>query len=443
MSEQLYIRLGSQVNEAIHWLVWSVQDDEIIASGELPDANQLSTLASRAGNRPVTVLVPGCDVVSKQVAMPPKAGRQFIQALPYALEEEFATDIDELFFAAGDKIEVDGVAKMNVAVVSRLKMQQWLEWLDSAGLICQRILPDYLALPSLEDGVSIMQLGDEWLVKEGSFRGFNVSSENLSNWLNLLADSSKQKNEESHEDEDGNTSKEANKNESIEEKVQAQDVEDQKIELAYYSPIEAFAFNQYEAVEQNYELPMQVLAKSIENKVSSLNLRQGVFELKKETWKYFNIWRNAAIFAVCALIAHLLSVSMETRQTNVQAKNVEKEIRRSFMGVFPNGKRVKTALIKKQMKSKLGEYSSSESGLPFLALLDMTRSSFKDVPDLKLANLKFDAKRSKFTLQAEAENFESFEKFKNSANKQGLEVEQGSLNNSGNKVRGSLSLKVK
>ena len=32
--EQLLIRLGSNADEAVHWLVWSTSEREIIASGE-------------------------------------------------------------------------------------------------------------------------------------------------------------------------------------------------------------------------------------------------------------------------------------------------------------------------------------------------------------------------------------------------------------------------
>lgn len=58
MSERLFIRLGKNLGSPCAWVVWSEQEQEIIASGELADARSLETLAQRAGNRPVDVLVP-------------------------------------------------------------------------------------------------------------------------------------------------------------------------------------------------------------------------------------------------------------------------------------------------------------------------------------------------------------------------------------------------
>ena len=68
MTETLFIRLGSQAHDTIHWLVLgaaSANEPEIIASGELNNADQLSELTSKAEHRQVQIFVPGCDVLLK------------------------------------------------------------------------------------------------------------------------------------------------------------------------------------------------------------------------------------------------------------------------------------------------------------------------------------------------------------------------------------------
>ena len=100
--EQLVIRLGSQLDESVHWLVWSGEQNEIIASGELPDASELSTLRDRAGNRPIIALIPGSDVLLNQLALPAKAGHKALSAIPYMMEDDVSTDIDSAFFALGN-----------------------------------------------------------------------------------------------------------------------------------------------------------------------------------------------------------------------------------------------------------------------------------------------------------------------------------------------------
>ena len=70
MSEQLVVRLGSESRQAIHWLVWSTVESEIIASGVLTSAAELIELKSRAGGRPIIALVPSCDNQFKAVELP-------------------------------------------------------------------------------------------------------------------------------------------------------------------------------------------------------------------------------------------------------------------------------------------------------------------------------------------------------------------------------------
>ncbi|MDO6654196.1 type II secretion system protein GspL, partial [Colwellia sp. 1_MG-2023] len=48
MAETLYIRLGSQAQDEISWLIFNTLEQEIIASGVLPHAEQLSELTEKA-----------------------------------------------------------------------------------------------------------------------------------------------------------------------------------------------------------------------------------------------------------------------------------------------------------------------------------------------------------------------------------------------------------
>ncbi len=101
MNEQLIIRLGSTAAAAVDWLVWSALSEEVIASGRLTQATELPALAQRLGQRPVTALVPACDVILKTVPLPGKPNRQLLQALPFMLEEDQAEDIEQLLILPG------------------------------------------------------------------------------------------------------------------------------------------------------------------------------------------------------------------------------------------------------------------------------------------------------------------------------------------------------
>lgn len=162
MSEFLTVRLTSQPNSPVPWLVWSTQNNEVIASGELANESELETLQSYALQRSVILLLSATDVALNRVEIPKGASRQFESMLPFLLEDELAQDVDDLHFTILSK-------KGDEAWVSAVALdwfEQVLEKCRTLGFDVKKVMPDALALPTNEDGLSAVQLGNEWLVKK-------------------------------------------------------------------------------------------------------------------------------------------------------------------------------------------------------------------------------------------------------------------------------------
>ena len=141
--EQLIIRLGAHADQAIDCAIWQTTEQTILASGVLPDAAALVTLQERAAGRPLTVLVPSTEVLLRTITLPHGASRKVIQSIGFMLEDDVALDIDAQFIALGPKLD----NQQALAIVADVTMTQWLDWLGTAQLHCQRMLPDILALP--------------------------------------------------------------------------------------------------------------------------------------------------------------------------------------------------------------------------------------------------------------------------------------------------------
>ena len=133
MSEVLYIRLGSQQQDKIFWLVWSGNEKEIIASGELASAEMLSSLTDKARHRTVVAIVPNQDVMLKSLQVPGKSERAIRMAAPYMLEDELAQDVEQLFFGYGRVSKDSGDANCHVAITKKEQMALWLQWLNRCG----------------------------------------------------------------------------------------------------------------------------------------------------------------------------------------------------------------------------------------------------------------------------------------------------------------------
>ncbi|WAJ69846.1 type II secretion system protein GspL [Catenovulum adriaticum] len=403
MSEQLFIRLPSHAEQSVHWLVWSTNEAQVIASGELNNVEQMATLHERANHKNAIVFVPSSDILFKQIETPAKVSRQFIQALPYMLEEELASEVDELFFAKGRKFKADGLDKLEVAIVHKNKMQTWLDWLNEAGIHCQRLIPDALALPD-DDKINLVQLGQEWLVRYGTFGASSCQVEHLNFWLTQVA--------KYHHD----------------------------AEICQYSPLPEAVLANFEQVHQaDYVMPLELLAKHSQD--CQFNLRQGPYQFKKDSAKYIQIWRSAAIVAGIALAVNLAHKSVQIYDYEQQAEQLEKQIRQSYVSVFPNGKNLSVGIIQKELKRKVAKLGGGSQQVTFLGLIDASSAAFSAVPDLKPDSLRFDYRRGEIRINASAKNFQSFEKFKSTAEQNALKVDQGSLNNQGSNVVGAISIR--
>ena len=147
MAEKLYIRLGSTAQDAVQWLIFSDDQEGIIASGELAQASELEQLTEKARNREIITFVPTSDLSLKSLHVPSKSAKAMRLAVPYMLEDELAQDVEELFFAYSE-IKGDGTDNnCFVAVVESSQLELWQSWLSHAALVCKKMIPDVLAMP--------------------------------------------------------------------------------------------------------------------------------------------------------------------------------------------------------------------------------------------------------------------------------------------------------
>ncbi|MBT1065841.1 type II secretion system protein GspL [Bowmanella sp. Y26] len=397
MTEQLIVRLGATPQEPVQWLVWSNAEQDIIASGEFSDAEQLTSLKDRAGSRPVTVLVPASDVLLHWVTMPAKASRKALTAIPYMLEDELCSDIDSQFFAMGPR---QG-NQQAVAVVNRDSLQQWLSTLQQAGLSCHKLLPDVLALPVQENGWSLLQIGEQLLIRQDQWKGLQGET----SWmLDALLHHAKQLSE--------------------------------PLSIANYSSLTLPDSPNLLQQAEPLEMPMKVLAQGA--LASQMNLLQGEFKPKRQQQGQWQKWRLAAILAGIALSTSLIDKGIQASQLASQREQLDAQIEAEFKRAFPEVKRIVN--VRSQMNQKLNELQQGGGGASMLVMLSQLSPAFAQSKVLP-QTLKFDGKRAELRMQAMADNFEALEQFRRLAEGQGFTVEQGAINNTDSKVVGSLSVR--
>ncbi|YCO03538.1 type II secretion system protein GspL [Vibrio sp. VNB-15] len=398
MSEFLTVRLSSEQQSTIPWLVWSTQQQDVIASGELAGWEHLDELASYADQRQVIALLASNDVVLTEVDIPPGAARQFDSMLPYLVEDEVAQDVDSLHFTVLDK-QAD---KAQICAIERAWIQTILQRFSSQGIVIKRILPDVMALPVQEEHSSAVALGEQWLIRHSHTQGAVVDA----SWLDLYLSAYSQENE--------------------------------GWKLDCYSSVPESSLKD-SWVAKPEEMAMALLAKGVTE--SKTNLLTGSFKPKSSWGKYVRVWQKAAIAAGVLLVVLVGQQLLVVHKYEAQAQAYREESERIFRQIFPNKKRIPTvSYLKRQMTDEERRLSGGTSETAMLSWLAALPATLGQVKDLEITSFKYDGQRGEVRIQASSSDFQPFEQARvKLADK--FNVEQGQLNRNGNVVIGSFVLK--
>ena len=184
MRETLYIRLGATSDADVDYAVLAAEPRPL-SQQVTQHRGPLSAAAALAPGRRVCVFVPAAEVRLSMVQVPAKQPAKVLQAVPYALEDQVAEDIDLLHFAVGPR-QADG--QFPVAIVSRARMQNWVDALAAHGLRPESLTPETLALDVDQSGAhwSALAEGPQVIGRNGAWSGFTCLAEDLASYLVIV-----------------------------------------------------------------------------------------------------------------------------------------------------------------------------------------------------------------------------------------------------------------
>ena len=401
MNEYLIVRLSNNTGSAIQWIVWSEQQKEVIASGELADWEAISELAAYAEHRRTIVLLSAASLVLTEVEIPAGASRQFVGMLPFLLEDDLAQDVEQLHFSILNK----SAGKAQICAVEKVWLEKSLLSLRDIGCQVQSVLPDVLALPEVE-GIAAVELDDQWLLKKTPYSGVSVNRE----WLPIIAQSDWVK--------DGDN----------------------------YLPLTAFSelpdlqlAEEQQWVNGEPHLVMQLLAEHAI--LSKVNLLTGAFKPKSSFSRYWKVWQKVAIAAVVLMAVVITDHLLTIQKYESQAQIYRAESERIFRQALPGKTKIPTvSYLKREMEREANRLSGNGGDESLLQWMGDMPALLKQVPTLNLTSFKYDGARGEVRLQAQSNDFQTFEKTREVLASK-FNVEQGQLSRSGELVNGSFVLK--
>ncbi len=340
MRETLLLHLPEQSDAPYAWRLHGAESADRMGTGSLAQA------LDAAGHARLVLLAPSEKILLTDVDLPVRAQNKLLQAVPYALEDRLATDVDDLHFAVGSR-QTDG--KTPVAVVARAQLQDWLEPFAEFGVQPDMLLPDVLALPYVSGQISacVTDAG-RCLIRSGEARGFvlplDMLTVALSGDLDLPLNLSRQRDAP-----------------------------------ALPPGLSIAQSREIEAIVQALELPASADQR--------INLLQGSFTPRKATDQWLKAARLPAALAALWLITATLSLALGNHQAQAESERLRDQAQQLFAQSFPAITRIVDLRI--QAEQELGRLRGSGASGGFLFLLSQTAPMLAKAKDLQLDGVQF------------------------------------------------------
>ena len=411
MAENLFLRLSEceQEGESFSHFEWMLLDEtsgivRFRGEGSSETFRELAVGLEFSGR--TVVMIHGEDVLLTDAVVPSKQQRQILQAVPFMVEEQLATDVETCHFAIGSR---NGAGAVSVAVIAHDRMGHWWQLLQDVGIEPNHLTVDLLAV-SNNASCSVFVDGDRTMIRTGHNQGVCIATEMMATTVGLLSNETKA---------------------TTEVIVSTAQVDELSLQINQMnaemdSPAQVITL-EYAAFES--------LCRSFDQ--HAINLLQGEFKVEDRQVRSGGAWRSVAIFAGCAFLLHLFVVMGQAVYLDLQARQMDTEARALYAEVYPSDRNVR------DMRRRWQNHLRSEGGGTgeFMTLFLETT---KNIPgaNLILSNVNYNDSRGDLVLQLEASRSEQLIGFADTLNKMGLEAEIGTINQADDAVRGSIKVKM-
>jgi len=380
-----------------------IADNHIQQTGTLEIA-ELSILKQDFPGKAVVVLVPSEDCLVTSIAMPTQQRRQQIKAVPFAVEEQLAENIEDVHFAIGKR---DSEQQLPVVAISKKKVAQWTGILKDAGITPSAMLPLSALLEAPKDAWSIFKLNDTFIINQNG-NCWTAEAEQAALMLQLSID----------------------------------DIpEDELPALLYWGSETAPGWVSGLGLETSEHLVQEELPALLARyDQKHINLLQGDFEIQDDWKAAWSVWRKVAVFAIIAIVLKFVSMGFELYNLESEKQYLKSEITRVYQEVAP-GARI-TAFPERQMRQLLARHQGgSNTSTSFLAMLGQLGESLAATPGSKPTNINYDKTRNEVRVDLLVSSLPLLDQLKDKLVSKGLSVEVGGASAQGNQYSGRLIIR--
>lgn len=411
MSETLLIHYNIDDAQQATWSLCNVAGE---LTGKI-SSGSLAELSAVAADHPAIVLLNSQCLHINQLQLPTQNLQKLLKAVPYAIEEFIADDIDDFHFVIS-KNKHDG--STSVVGINENTLKNIIQIFQAANINVEKIIPDALCLAADSNQWVCLNHENTSYLQTDITNGMLLSHDLLPYVItNKLQDETQTRPEKIllFSEQENATAFDALKAESI----PGDDIE--IVNIVYNThPLVVFCGNYKQAM--------------------ALNLLQYKFKPKRKTSGYWQHWRLAASLAAIWLVLHLGLTGFQHSQLKDSNIATHAMIEKIYKKSFPKSRKIVNPRVQMEQKLKelKGTTGNSSQGLIFL-LAESFGTLSHDKKNITLQSLTF--RNNRMDIGLESSNLQAVENLNKSLNNnKKIKSEITSSSSEKDKVKGNLRI---
>ena len=387
MSETLLIHYNI---EDPHQATWALCNDAGELTGKI-SSGSLEQLSEAAAKHHTVVLLNSQCLHISQLQLPTQNMQKMLKAVPYAIEEFIAEDIENVHFVIAKNKHNDLMA---VVGIDRATLQNIIQKFQQASITIEKIIPDVLCLAANGQQWVCLNYLDMTYLQTDRLNGMAVSLDLLPYII---------------------SSKLQDETQNPPEKIL---LFTEQENTGTFDQLQLESLNNGENIEKInivYNKHPLVVFCGHYKQVLSLNLLQHEFKIKRKSSGLWQHWRLAASLAAIWLVLNLAVTGFKYTQIKNENNITKAKIEKTYKTAFPKSRKIINPRV--QMEQKLKELKSgagsNDNGLVFL-LAESFGTLSSDKKNITLQSLMF--RNNRMDIGLDGNNLQAIENLNKNLN---------------------------
>ena len=410
MSDTLLIHYNIENSAQTSWALCNDEGEltSRISSGSLDDLTELAQ-----NHRSIVLLNSQCLHIN-ELQLPTQNMQKMLKAVPFAIEEFIADDIEKLHFVVSKQKSSNTTS---VVGINRSTLQKIIDNFQAADIFIDKIIPDALCLAANDQQWAALNYQNHSYLQTSQLNGMMIPDDALPYALKSKLDD-----EATVKPEKLLLFCESENTSALDlEHLEIDDDDIELVNIVYNAhPLVVFCGNYKQA--------------------SKLNLLQHDFKIKSKSFGYWQQWRLAAALTAVWLVLHLSVTAFQYNQVKAENIVVKNKIEKIYKTAFPKSRKINNP--RKQMEQKLkalkSANGSTSSGLLFL--LEKSFSGLdQETKDITFQSITY--RNNRMDIGLDSKNLQAIENLNKKINTNNtIKAEISSSSSEKDKVKGNIRI---